>query len=364
MGRVLLANDRAVDAIPWLEQAIKSPLATSEAHELLGLAYSKTNRNVEAAAELQTAIHVDPKSARLHLMLARIYRALGDTAKSRSRAVRVHKAESERYTMTRRSASSQLFGSSAAWPVTAALCAALLSRGVPHLYAQSCDSHNGIQFSEKAQPYGIDFHHSAHHSSMSYPLEVMGSGVALFDYDNDGRLDIFLANGAAFPDPNTNKDAPRKAGPGDWNASIIRDPTAHLKTSPQRPASPAKTTPWASAVGDYDNDGDDDLFVAGFPHNHLYHNNGNGTFADVTADAGLAGYTGWSTSAAWVDLDQDGRLDLVVLRYFKWNFDDRDCPTPDGKRSYCDPKIFPLSSRLFITTTATVTLLKSRAKSE
>lgn len=82
MGRVLLSNDQAADAIPWLQQAIKSPFATSEAHELLGLAYSKTNRNTEAVTELRTAIRLDPKSARLHLMLARIYRALGDADKA------------------------------------------------------------------------------------------------------------------------------------------------------------------------------------------------------------------------------------------------------------------------------------------
>lgn len=245
--------------------------------------------------------------------------------------------------MTHAFASSQVFRSSAAWPVTAALCAALLSRGVPHLYAQNCDPRSGIQFTEKAQAYGIDFHHRAHHSSMSYPLEVMGSGVALFDYDNDGRLDIFFANGAVFPNPNTNtnKDAPRKAGPEDWNRLYHQRPDGTFEDVTLKAGLAGEDYAMGVAVGDYDNDGNDDLFVAGFPHNHLYHNNGNGTFTDVTAGAGLAGDTGWSTSAAWVDLDQDGLLDLVVLRYFEWNFDDRDCPTPDGKRSYCDPKIFP-----------------------
>ncbi|HVZ82148.1 MAG TPA: CRTAC1 family protein [Terracidiphilus sp.] len=230
---------------------------------------------------------------------------------------------------------------SVARPAAALLCAALASHGVPPLFAQSCDAHLGIRFSEEAASYGIDFHHEAHHSSMSYPLEVMGSGVALFDYDNDGRLDIFFANGAAFPDPNTSKEAPHKAGPQDWNRLYHQKADGTFEDVTAKAGLAGDDYAMGVAVGDYDNDGYDDLFVAGFPHNHLYHNNGNGTFTDVTAQAGLAGDVGWSTSAAWVDLDQDGRLDLVVLRYFQWNFDDRDCPTPDGKRSYCDPKIFP-----------------------
>lgn len=212
---------------------------------------------------------------------------------------------------------------------------------VPPLAAQECDPQAGIHFVEKAQALGVNFQHRAHHSSMSYPLEVMGSGVALFDFDNDGRLDIFLANGAAFPDPNPEKTAPHKTGPEDWNRLFHQAPDGSFEDVTEKAGLAGDGYAMGVAVGDYDNDGYEDLFVAGFPHNHLYHNNGNGTFTDVTAQAGLANDTDWSTSAAWVDLDQDGRLDLVVLRYFKWNFDDRYCPTPDGKRSYCDPKIFP-----------------------
>ena len=78
------------------------------------------------------------------------------------------------------------------------------------------------------------------------------------------------------------------------------------------------------AVGDYDNDGYEDLYVTAYGGNRLYHNNGNGTFTDVTSQAGVGG-GGWSTSAAWVDLDNDGLLDLVVLRYLQWDFDDIWC---------------------------------------
>ena len=97
------------------------------------------------------------------------------------------------------------------------------------------------------------------------------------------------------------------------------------------------------AVGDFDNDGYEDLYVTSYGGNRLYHNNGNGTFTDITAQAGVAG-GGWSTSAAWVDLDNDGLLDLVVLRYMKWDFDDIYCGEHnEGGRAYCHPRHIPTS---------------------
>ena len=102
------------------------------------------------------------------------------------------------------------------------------------------------------------------------------------------------------------------------------------------------------AVGDYDNDGYDDLYVTGYGGNHLYHNNGNGTFTDVTIQSGTGG-SGWSTSATWVDLDNDGLLDLIVLRYMKWDFNDVWCGEHrEGYRSYCHPDTFqPISPLVY-----------------
>jgi enediyne biosynthesis protein E4 len=223
--------------------------------------------------------------------------------------------------------------------VTALLAAALCFAAID-FHAQSCDPRLGLRFHEKAKAYGVNFRHQANHTAMSYPLEVMGSGVALFDFDNDGRLDMFFVNGAASPDPNPAKQPPQKTTPAYWNRLYHQKPDGTFEDATDGAGLAGEGYGMGVAVGDYDNDGFDDLFVSGFPRNHLYHNNGNGTFTDVAIDAGVSG-DGWSTSALWVDLDQDGFLDLVVLRYLKWNFDDRDCPLPDGKRSYCDPRTFP-----------------------
>jgi hypothetical protein len=206
--------------------------------------------------------------------------------------------------------------------------------------AQSCDPRGGLQFREVAKADGIDFRHHANQTKMRYLLETMGSGVGLIDFDNDGRLDIFFVNGAAFPDPNPDTRAPVKSSPGYWNRLYHQKPDGSFEDVTAKAGLAGEDYGMGVAVGDYDNDGFDDLFVSGFAHNHLYHNNGDGTFTDVSASAGVSG-EGWSSSALWVDLDQDGLLDLVVLRYLDWNFDDRNCPTPDGQRSYCEPKSFP-----------------------
>ena len=168
----------------------------------------------------------------------------------------------------------------------------------------------------------------------------MGSGVALLDYDNDGRLDIFLVNGAPLSDPTPRGTIPQKTGPKDWNRLFHQKPDGTFEDVTERAGLQGFGYGMGVAVGDYDNDGYEDLYVTALGGNKLYHNNGDGTFTDVTAQAGVGG-SGWSTSAAWVDLDNDGRLDLVVLRYIQWDFDDVWCGEHrEGYRAYCHPDSF------------------------
>jgi hypothetical protein len=186
----------------------------------------------------------------------------------------------------------------------------------------------------------INFEYVASHTSRKYLIETMGSGVALFDYDNDGRLDIFVVNGAPLSDPTPKGTIPQKAGPEDWNRLFHQKKDGTFEDVTEKAGLQGVGYGMGVAVGDYDNDGFEDLYVTAYGGNKLYHNNGNGTFTDVTERAGVAG-TGWSTSAAWVDLDGDGLLDLVVLRYLQWDFDDIYCgERREGYRSYCHPDSF------------------------
>lgn len=187
---------------------------------------------------------------------------------------------------------------------------------------------------------GIKFLHQAPHTSRKYLIETMGSGVALFDCDNDSRLDIFLANGAPFTDPTAKGFIPQKTGPEYWNRLYHQKADGTFEDITKKAGLEGVGYSMGVAAADYDNDGYEDLYVTGYGGNRLYHNNGNCTFTDVTEKAGVGG-SGWSSSAAWVDLDNDGLLDLVVDRYVQWDWDDMWCGEHrEGYRGYCHPDVF------------------------
>jgi enediyne biosynthesis protein E4 len=201
-------------------------------------------------------------------------------------------------------------------------------------------------FVDVTEKLGIHFKQEASQTSKKYLLETMGSGVALFDYDNDGRLDLFFANGARIEDPTPKGTIPQKDDKKYWNRLYHQKADGTFEDVTEKAGLAGTGYSTGVAVGDYDNDGFDDLFVAGYGHSTLYHNNGDGTFTDVTASAGVAG-SGWATSAAWVDYDNDGRLDLVVARYMEWDFDDIYCgQREEGFRSFCHPDLFRPASVL------------------
>jgi hypothetical protein len=201
-------------------------------------------------------------------------------------------------------------------------------------------------FTDTASRLGLNFKGFAQHTPTKYLIETMGSGVATFDYNNDGLLDIFLVNGAAVADPTPKGTVPTKTSPAEWNRLYHQRKDGTFEDVTEHAGLQGVGYGMGVAVGDYDNDGFEDLFVTSYGGNHLYHNNGNGTFADVTEASGTGGPTTpgqtWSTSAAWVDLDNDGLLDLVVLRYVKWDWEDVWCGEyREGYRAFCHPDIFP-----------------------
>jgi hypothetical protein len=195
-------------------------------------------------------------------------------------------------------------------------------------------------FVDVTQRLGVNFKYLSSHTSRKYLLETMGPGVALFDYDNDGRLDIYLVNGAPLADPAPKAFIPTKTDPKYWNRLYRQMADGKFEDVTEKAGLQGAGYGMGVAVGDYDNDGYEDLYVTAYGGNKLYHNNGDGTFSDVTQKAGVGG-SGWSTSAAWVDLDGDGFLDLVVLRYLTWDFDDIWCGEhKEGLRAYCHPDYF------------------------
>jgi hypothetical protein len=215
-------------------------------------------------------------------------------------------------------------------------------------------------FVDVTKQVGVNFVHQAPHSSHKYLLETMGSGVALFDYDNDGRLDLFVVNGASFPDTVPKGTIPQKTGPEYWNRLYHQKADGTFEDTTVKAGLQGVGYGMGVAVGDYDNDGYEDLYVTALGGNKLYHNNGDGTFTDVTEKSGVGG-SGWSTSAAWVDLNNDGFLDLVVLRYIVWDWNDVWCGI-DTNRGYCHPDVFPPISMLVYHNNGNGTFTEEAAK--
>ena len=189
-----------------------------------------------------------------------------------------------------------------------------------------------VRFTDIRKAAGITFVQDSTESEEKYYLETMGTGAGWIDYDQDGLMDLFLvqtgATEAYKPDHPLRSALYHNNGDGTFT-----DVTAKAGVGGEGHYGQGV------AVGDYENDGYPDLYVTGYGRAILYHNNGDGTFTDVTAKAGVADEGQWSTSAAWVDFDKDGWLDLVVLNYLDWNpKNNLWCgERATGYRSYCNP---------------------------
>jgi len=169
-------------------------------------------------------------------------------------------------------------------------------------------------------------------------IDAVLGGVALLDYDNDGFLDIFFTNGARIP--GLAKDSPHFS-----NRLYHNNHDGTFTDVTDRAGVKGYGYSVGVAVADFDNDGFPDIYVTGVNRNTLYHNNGDGTFTDVTERAGVAGIGPngkklWSVSAAWIDYDNDGRLDLFVSNYLDWTFETSKVCGPPGRRLSCSPTMY------------------------
>lgn len=205
-----------------------------------------------------------------------------------------------------------------------------------------------VTFTDITKVSGINFKRAPALTSNKYLLEAMGGGVGMFDYDNDGRMDLFFTNGAALKDPMPKNELPDKQDAKYWNRLYRQKADGTFEDVTERAGVKGSGFSMGVAAADYDNDKFIDLYVTGYGSNNLYRNNGDGTFSDVTRKTG-AGASGWSTSAGWLDFDKDGRLDLFVGRYVEWDFDTGSLycgDTRPGYRAYCHPDNFKSATNI------------------
>ncbi|HEY1803102.1 MAG TPA: CRTAC1 family protein [Terracidiphilus sp.] len=217
-------------------------------------------------------------------------------------------------------------------------CVALASLFATWLMAGAAQDKSAIRFVNRQKASGIQFVLDNSPTEDKPVIDSVLGGVALLDYDNDGYLDIFLTNGATIP--GLVKDGPRFYNRLYHNNhdGTFTDVTDHAGVR-------GEGYSMGAAAADYDNDGRTDLYVTGVNRNFLYHNNGDGTFTDVTEHAGVTAITAagkkmWSVSAAWVDYDNDGRLDLFVDSYLDWTPENNKVCGPPGRRLSCHPNLY------------------------
>jgi enediyne biosynthesis protein E4 len=204
-----------------------------------------------------------------------------------------------------------------------------------------------IRFEDVSSRSGVQFVADSCPTPNKNQPETMISGVGLIDYDNDGYLDIFFINGAALP-------SLKKESAKYYNRLFHNNHDGTFTDVTEKAGLAGDGYDMGVAVGDFDNDGWEDIYVASVTKNHLYRNNGDGTFTDVTDKAGVGaptfkGQKMWSAAAGWVDYNNDGKLDLFVSNYCKWEVNkDPVCLSGGRLRAYCHPKFYePLPSTLY-----------------
>ncbi len=188
-----------------------------------------------------------------------------------------------------------------------------------------------IRFIDVTAQAGIHFKHNSGAFGQKYLPETMGSGVCVLDYDNDGWQDILLVNSMDWPGHEATKS---------YSALYHNERNGSFKDVTKEAGLAVEMYGLGCAVGDYDNDGREDIYITALDGNHLFHNEGNGKFVDVTRKAGVRD-GGFSTGAVWFDFDNDGKLDLFVSHYVDWSIaTDQTCQLDGKHKSYCTPELY------------------------
>jgi hypothetical protein len=224
-----------------------------------------------------------------------------------------------------------------------AICAFPQAAAAPSSEAARAAAASPIHFAYRKIGFQLD----SCESLQRHAPETMAGGVAVFDYNNDGKLDLFFANGADI-------DTLMKSSPKYSNRLFRNDGQGRFTDVTDAAGLGGSGYDVGVAVADYDNDGFEDLFVGGVHRNTLYRNNGDGTFTDITAKAGLAIRDPqfgplWSVGGVWLDANNDGWLDLLVINYLRWDVGNEPPCVDNGRRDYCHPKFYkPTPNQLFL----------------
>ena len=352
LGMILEAQQEFTSALKAYERSIelnrrqRRPLTLPLLR--IGQLLSKLNRLNEALEHLTSAVSLDQRSSEIRLARGRVLERLGRIAEAQKeyeQAVAIDGNPLARSHLDRvRSGGVTARDPTSPNPNTVAGD----ENTRPNRSHSKADTVDRMLFRNDAGPSGLNFVLRNAASPRKYQIETMTGGVAVLDYDNDGWLDVYFVNGAELP-------SMKKSSSQYWNRLFRNNREGGFTDVTSEAGVAGEGYGMGAAVADYDNDGDQDIFVAGVNRNILYQNQGGGRFRDVTSSSGLEGIDPargklWSVAAAWVDYDNDGKLDLFVANYCKWNTTiDPYCGDPrPGYRTYCFPARYEgLPNQLF-----------------
>ncbi|MCI0623170.1 MAG: FG-GAP-like repeat-containing protein [Acidobacteria bacterium] len=368
LTKALLLSGERLEVEALLQKATRLSPDDAEVRSLLGRLYQESSRFKEAAPQLERAVELNPSDVSAWTSLAFTWFGLGDPERAAGffeRAVAENERSRKPMAAPHASFATVLLrlGRVSEAETQIRKAAALNPRDATLLEAQralqarsrldvnrsmKADIAPPPRFHDVAVQGGLNFRLEHSPTAAKHQIETMAGGVAVLDYDQDGFMDVYFTNGAESP--SLRKTSPRH------NNRLYRNNGNLTFTDVTACAGVAGAGyTIAAAAADFDNDGYPDLFVAGVDRNLLYHNNRNGTFTDVTVSAGLSlphpqFSKMWGIHGAWFDYDRDGWLDLLVVNYCQWNPDTQPfCgDTRPGYRSYCHPgKYGPLPNQLF-----------------
>jgi len=366
LARVLIAALAPAEAASHLERVTRVDPADAEAWSLLGRLHQDAQRYRAAAPALERAVQLDPADVAALVALANAYVGLGLIERADATFARAVRTNAQRprpmaephasyaiflLRLNRRDAADaearRAAALDAAHPLVRDALRALDRR--PRVPPQPpADVAGPPRFVDIAEAAGVDFRLEHSPTPAKHQIETMPGGVAVLDYDRDGFMDIYFTNGALSP-------SLRRTGPAHWNRLYRNRGNGTFDDVTDRAGVQGDGYMMGAAAADFDNDGFPDLFVAGVGRNMLYRNLGDGTFRDVTAQARLSNTHRdhgpmWSIHGAWLDVDRDGWLDLLIVNYCAWDparepYCGERAP---GLRTYCHPKHYaPLPNQLF-----------------